>query len=270
LKRERVAVLAGGGELPVHFLKKAAEKNIEAVVIGIKGEENPAAIKLASRYHKVKFSSITKIIGLLKKEKINKLVFLGYIRHTEVLKPGNLSLDLRAMKVLLRAADLRTAPLMNEIIKELEGEGIRVLPTTYLMEGLLAPAGAAGRVRPKGRALKDAEFSFKMASELARADIGQTVVVKNGVVVAAEAQEGTDECIRRGAKIAGPGFVAAKAARPKQDLRYDVPVIGIKTIKLLKELKAAGVVVQAGKTFLLDREEAVKTADRSRLFILGR
>jgi UDP-2,3-diacylglucosamine hydrolase len=195
------------------------------------------------------------------------LIMLGYLQHTNIFK--RIAFDLRTIKIIARAKDRRASSILNEVVRELESEGIKVLPSTYLMEDALAPKGACGRQKPSGKETAEALFAFKMAKSLASLDIGQSVIVKNTSVTAAESLEGTDDCIVRGAKIGGKGFVLAKAAGPKRDMRFDVPVIGLRTIETVIKHGGRGIVLEAGKTFLLDREEAIKKADRHGIFILG-
>lgn len=262
-----VGLIAGSGNLPVCFLKKAKEKKIETLVFEITGDENPEAVKLASKSRRVKITALSSVISECKKEGVKSLVMLGYLQHTNIFK--RIAFDLRTIKIIARAKDRRASSILNEVVRELEIEGIKVLPSTYLMEDSLAPKGAFGRQKPSAKEKAEAVFAFKMAKSLASLDIGQSVIVKNTSVTAAESLEGTDDCIARGAKIGGKGFILAKAAGPKRDMRFDVPVIGLKTIETVIKHGGRGIVLEAGKTFLLDKDEAVKKADSHGIFILG-
>ncbi len=266
MKIGKVGLIAGGGSLPVEFLKAAKKHGIKTVVFGIKGETGNEARVLADTFHEVKITGLSGIIKLALKENVNKVVFLGYVRHTNIFK--NISFDFRTVKVLASLPNLSADSIMKGIFKELASEGISVLPSTFLMDNSLAKKGLIAGRKPSLKELKDIKFGFKMARGLAALDIGQTIVVKNGVIAAAEAQEGTDAAIERGAKIAGPGFIVVKAARPGQDLRYDVPVIGAKTLEILLKYKGAGIAVESGKTFVLDREVMAKEAGK-KAFIYG-
>ncbi len=267
MKNGAVGLIAGSGSLPVCFLKKANEKKIKTLVFEITGDENPEAVKLASKSLKVKITALSSVIAECKKEGVGSILMLGYLQHTNIFK--RIAFDLRTIKIIARAKDRRASSILNEVVRELESEGIKVLPSTYLMEDALAPKGVCGKRRPSVKEKAEAVFAFKMAKSLASLDIGQSVIVKNTSVTAAESLEGTDDCIARGAKIGGKGFILAKAAGPKRDMRFDVPVIGIKTIETVIRHKGSGIVVEAGKTFLLDREETIKKADRHGIFIIG-
>jgi len=263
----KIGLVAGGGSLPLEFIKQAKKKKTGIVIFEIMGEGGAKLRKCGCRVYPVKLAGLSRILKLLKKEKISNVVFLGYVRHTNIFK--NIKFDIRTMKVLMRSKDLRAGSIMKESIKEFKSSGIKVLPSTYFMESILAGKGPAGRVKPSAEELKNINLGFKTAKALASLDVGQTVIVKKGVVVAAEAQEGTDACIDRGAKVAGKGFIAVKAARPKQDMRFDVPAAGIKTIRSIAKRKGRGLAIEAGKTFLINKEKLISEADRRGIFIYG-
>jgi UDP-2,3-diacylglucosamine hydrolase len=264
----KVAVVAGGGNLPLEFIKRAKEKGVEVVIISITGEKLGPEQHLGFKVYNIGIGQLGKIVTICRAEKTKYLMFLGYISHIHVIK--NLKVDLRTLTALMKLKDKKAASLLGGAVKEFKKEGISVIPSTFLMEKMLAAKGQiAGRAQDKKTAA-DCALGFRMARELARLDIGQTVVVKNGVIVAAEAQEGTDACIRRGAEIGGRGFIVAKAARPDQDTRYDVPVIGLRTMELIKKLGGKGMVVQAGMTFLLDKAELIKYSNSRNMFIIGK
>ncbi|HDQ25637.1 MAG TPA: LpxI family protein [bacterium] len=260
-------LVAGGGSLPVLFLKSAAEKGIQISVFAVKGETEAKELGKYAKVYEVKITELSRIIDLCKKEGIDRMVLLGYIRHVNLV--NNIKFDMLTVRTLMKLKDFRAASVMRGIIDVLSEKGIKVLKSTYLLEHLLAGKGNTGKTAPGRGAVRDMELGIKMAKKTAGLDIGQTVVVKKGVVVAVEAMEGTDKCIRRAAEEAGPGFVVVKAARPKQDMRYDVPVVGEKTIDLIEKHKGAGIALEAGKTFLLDREKIIKKADKAKIFIAG-
>lgn len=267
MKAARVGLIAGAGSLPIEFLKKAREKGVKTVVFTIMGEENRQAEKYAEKVYPLKLTALSKLIVYAKKEKISSILMLGHVRHENLIR--NISFDLRTIKILLKAKDRRAGSVISGVINELKTEGIRIMPTTFLLEHMLAGRGAMTRVKPSAAALKDIRLGFELAAKLASLDIGQTVIIKKGSVIAAEALEGTDRCIKRGAKLAGHGFIAAKAARPDQDMRFDVPVVGLRTVRLLKKYRGAGIAVEAGRTFLLNKDELIKYADKNRIFIYG-
>ncbi len=264
---KKICLLAGEGALPYCFLKKAKEKKIEVILIQIKGQENLRLSKIAYKSYIVKITALSDIINICKREKTNKIIMLGYIRHSNLLK--NIKFDLRTLKVLLKAKDRRAVSVLKGAIDELKKEGIDVIDSRFLLTDILAARGVLTKKRPERKYLDDIAFGYKIAKELADMDIGQTVLIKNKIVIAVEAMEGTDECIKRGAKLAGPGFVVVKVSRPKQDMRFDIPVIGLKTINLLKKYRAAGIAIESGKTFLLGRDKLIDIADKNNMFVYG-
>lgn len=263
----KIGLLAGKGTLPHVFLKEAKKKNLELVIFTISGEADKSIEKYGYKIYELKITQLGSILKMLKKENIKNLIMLGYIRHTNLLK--KIKFDFKSLLVLLRAKDLRAASLIREIIREFEKNGVRIMPSTYLMEDSIAGRGPAGKSRPSGKDMKNIKLGFSMAKKIASMDIGQTVIVKNGIIVAVEAQEGTDECIKRGAKIAGRDFIVVKTARKSQDLRYDIPTIGATTVSLIKKYGGKGIAVEAGKTFLIEKEKLINFADKEKIFIYG-
>lgn len=249
------------------FLAKASEKGIDVLVFEIEGDDNPEAAALSRESVKVKITALSKIITECKKRGAGALIMLGYLKHTNIFR--RIAFDLRTVKVISRAPDMRAASILKEAVKEFETAGIKVLPSTYLMEGALAPKGILGRVKPSKKELKEAGFAMSMAKSLASLDIGQSVIVRNMSVAAAEALEGTDKCIERGAGVCGKGFILAKAAGAKRDMRFDVPVIGNGTVDNIIKHGGRGIALEAGRTFLLDREEMLKKADRHNIYVIG-
>lgn len=267
MRINRIGLLAGGGELPSLFLKKAKERKIDVVLMQIKGESNNKIQGLDTKTYNIKLTALSDIINICKKEKISKIVMLGYVKHSNLLK--NIKFDLRTLKVLLKTKDKRASSVLKSAIDELKTEGIEVIDSRFLFSDMLAGKGFLTRKRPGKKYIDDIFFGYKIAKKIAGADIGQTVVIKNKIVIAVEALEGTNECIKRGAKLAGPGFIVVKVSRPNQDMRFDIPVIGTKTIMLLKKYKSAGIAIETGKTFLLNKEKLIAAADKNNIFIYG-
>jgi len=262
---EKIGLIAGGGQLPNEFLKSAKIKKKEIIIFALQNEADKNLEKYGFSIYWIGLFELSKILKLIKKEKIKKIIFLGYIRHTNLLK--NLKFDFKTLNLLLRVKDKRAVTIMQAIIDEFKKNNVTVLPTTYLLSHLLAEKGFLGKVKVNDKIKKDINFGYAIAKKIADLDIGQTVIVKNNIVVAVEAQEGTDECIIRGAKIAGNDFIVIKVARTKQDFRYDVPVMGEKTINLIKRYNGKGIVIEAKKTFILNKKNVIKKADASNIFI---
>ncbi len=266
--KEKIGLIAGGGKLPFEILKNSKLKKNNIVVFAILNETDKNIEKFRFPTFWISILELGKIIKILKKENIKKVIFSEYVKHSNLLK--NIRFDFATMKLLATVKDRKAATIMKAIIEELRKNKIKVLPSTYCIENLLAEKGFSGKKKFSDRIKKDIEFGYKIAKKIADYDIGQTIVVKNNIVVAVEAQEGTDMCIKRGAKIAGKDFIVIKVARTNQDFRYDVPVLGEKTINLIKKFKGAGIVIESGKTLILNKEKVIQKADKSNLFIYAK
>jgi DUF1009 family protein len=177
--------------------------------------------------------------------------------------------DFRALNLIRRVGPGKDDRLLRAVAAELEGEGIQIAPSTLFMEELLASPGQLGRRAPTPEEHRDIDFGFRVAKEIGRLDIGQCVVVRRQVVVALEAIEGTDETIRRGGLLAGPGTVVVKVSKPHQDLRFDVPAVGRETIQTMGEAKAAVLAVEAGKSLMFNMAEMLREADRAGIAVWG-
>ena len=193
---------------------------------------------------------------------------LGRIQHYSLIFSLH-KLDKRAKEFLAKLKDKRAKTILEGVIKELEEEGFKALDPTPYLKNLLVEEGVINNIPLKDKFKADVEFGIKMAKEIAKLDIGQTVVVKDQIVVAVEGLEGTDKCIIRGGQLAGEETVVCKAARKNQDMRYDVPVIGLKTLDSMKKAKAKVLAVEAGKTYLLEKEKFIKKADSLGISVVG-
>jgi DUF1009 family protein len=204
----------------------------------------------------------------MKERNITDVVMLGKIEHYSLIFSLH-KLDKRAREFFSALKDKRAKSILEAVLKELEKEGFRPIDPTPFLKDLLVPKGLINNVQPTKEELEDIKFGFEMAKQVADLDIGQTVVVKDKIVVAVEGLEGTDKCILRGGDLGGKGTVVCKAARKNQDMRYDVPVIGVKTLKAMKKAKARVLGIESGKMFLLNRNEFIKTADKYGISVIG-
>ncbi len=264
MKYKKLALIAGGGDLPLVFLKKAAAVGQDVTVFEIQGEGNPGLRNFPNKIVKINAMNLEEMIRVSKAEGIKHVLFLGYVRALSLLK--NIRFDSRTIKTFMGLKDKRANALMGAAMAEFKKDGIEAIPTTYLMEEALAGQGFITKTKTDIKKLKT---GIDITRRFAGLDVGQTAVIGSGMVWAIEAMEGTDNCIKRGGRLAKRGFTVIKMARPGHDLRYDVPVIGLTTLKLIKSLGGSGVIVRAGRTFILNKEEAIKYADKSSLFIYG-
>ncbi len=264
MKFKKLALIAGGGELPLIFLRNAAKNGQDVLVFEIQGEGNSRLSDFKFEKIKIKPAHLEDMIKICVKKGIKHIMFLGYVRPETLLK--DIIFDERTRTAFFGLKDKSAKSLMESAIAEFEKDGIKTVPTTYLMDGAIMPAGALTEIKPD---IREYMYAVNTARSLAHLDVGQTVVAASGMIWAAEAMEGTDNCIRRGAKLSKQPFTVVKMARPEQDIRYDIPAIGLRTIKLVKSLGGRGIIAEAGRTFLLNKEELLRYADKNKLFIYG-
>ena len=261
-----LGVIAGAGRLPV-LLTQAMRGVRPLAVVSIADEPQPELDPVADVFRHQSVGKIADMLRAFAEAGAEELVILGAVNKDVLFRPKQL--DWLAVKILAQAKTRGSQSLFHAIADEFAARGFTVADQrTYLPA--LAPDEGPVTKRKLGRAgRRDAEHALRLAREVSRLDIGQTAVVKDGVPVAVEAMEGTDEAIRRAAKLAGSGIVVAKAARADHDFRFDVPTVGMDTIEVLMEAEAAALVVEASRTFVLDREELAARADNNGLAILA-
>jgi DUF1009 family protein len=264
---ENIGLIAGKGQFPLLFAQAARSHGVEVVAAAHRGETDPALGALVQELHWVYVGQLGKIIRIFKKAGVRRAVMAGGISRGRLFK--EFRPDLRALSVVRRAGAGKDDRLLRAVAAELESEGITVAPSTLFLEDLLAPAGQIGRRAPSPEELQDIDFGLQVAREVGRLDIGQCVVVRRQVVVALEAIEGTDDAIRRGGSLAGPGTVVVKISKPHQDLRFDVPAVGPETIAAMQEVGAKVLALEAGKTLIFNRPEMLKAANRAKIAVWG-
>jgi DUF1009 family protein len=263
---EPLGLIAGNGQFPILLAREARRQGRSIVAVAIKEETDPALEKIADATHWLNLGQIKKTIEILRDAGVKEAVMAGQVKHVSIFDLRHL--DLTAVKIMASLPDKRTDTILRAVAGEFIKSGITFLPSTVYLQDCLAPEGFLTSRRPTSEQKKDIEFGLKVAKALGGLDLGQTVCVKDRAVLAVEAIEGTDECIRRAGRYA-EGFVVAKTAKPDQDVRFDVPVIGIQTLTALKESKGAGLAVEAGKTLLFDKDEFLKGAEAAGLFLWG-
>ncbi len=259
---EKIGLIAGRGELPKEFVEKAKERNYKIVSIGVEG------ITDFETDYKIRLGNVGKLISILEKEDVEGIVMLGKFEHKLVFS-DILRLDLTTLNLLRKAKDRNPETLIRVFINFLEEKGFKVLNPKSVMEDLLAEEGKISSHEPTAEALEDGRWGFPIAKEIASLDIGQTIVVKDKAVVAVEAMEGTQETIRRGGKLAGKGSVVIKVARRKQDFRIDVPTVGEDTLKVMREVGAKALFLEAGKVYIVRKERFKELADRLGIAVYG-
>ena len=262
-----IGLIAGNGTFPLLFAQHAKQKGDTIVAVALKEEADQALEQWVDQITWLSLGQLGKTIDFFKSKGVTRAVMAGQVKHTQLFK--NIIPDLRAAKILAKALNKKAESLLSAVTDEFKSEGIEFLSSATYLEHWLCPSKVLTRRAPTAQEKADIEFGLPLARAVAGQDIGQTIAVKDKSVVAVEAMEGTDACIRRAGQIAGPGFVVIKVARPRQDLRFDIPVIGATTLASLKESGASALAMEAGKTLLLDMENLVKVADASGLTLTG-
>ena len=265
---EKVGLLAGVGHLPVEAARMAANFGLEVYAVALLpgvDEELKAAVK---DYAAISVARIGEIIDYLKEKEITKVTMLGKVTK-ELLFSGGLQQppDETAMRILASLPDYKDDTIMNAFVAELAKNGMTAFDQTMLIRMLLPQPGVLTKREPSEAEKADMEFGLELARAIGGLDVGQTVVVKDRAAMALEAIEGTDACIRRGGELARGGAVVCKAAKPNQDLRFDVPTVGTATIESMIASGCKALAIEAGKTLLVDRSKVIALADENDIAI---
>lgn len=264
---EKIGLIAGKGQFPLLFAQAARARGARIIAAAHRGETDPALAELVQELHWVYVGQLGKIIRIFKDAGVQRAVMAGGITRGRLFR--DFRPDLRALGVVRRAGAGNDDRLLQAVATELEQEGITIAPSTLFLDQLLAPPGKLSKRAPTREEFLDIDLGFRLAKEIGRLDIGQCVVVRRQVVVALEAVEGTDECIRRAGALAGPGAVVVKVSKPNQDLRFDVPAVGPDTIRSMVAARAAVLAIEAGKTLTFDRPLMLAEAQPARIAIWG-
>ncbi len=263
-----LGLIAGTGELPALVAEEARAKGYKVIAVALEPLADKNLDRHVDEVRRISVGKLGEIINFLKKGGAKEAVMAGKVPKSLLYK-SKIIPDLRAVKLLFTLKDKSDDSILLAVAKELEKDGIKLLNTTDFSSGLMTPEGILTEENLSENEWKDVAFGWKIAKEMGRLDIGQTVVVKDQAVMAIEAIEGTDEAILRGGKLSGEGAVVIKVAKPKQDLRFDVPVVGMNTLKSIIEVNARVLAVESGKSILLRREKMIKEADEAGISIVG-
>jgi len=264
---ERIGLIAGNGRFPIIFADNARKLGYHVSAVAHEGETEPELATHVDRIHWVKIGQLSKLIKAFKQDGVHQAVMLGGIKKTHVFT--TVRPDFRTLALATRLALWKDDDILREFAKELEQEGIAICESTFGLEGILVEEGTLTERAPSGKEWEDIRYGWNVAYDVGRLDIGQCVVIKDRVVVAVEAVEGTDEAIKRGGELAKEGAVVVKRSKPQQDLRFDLPAVGPRTIEVMASVKASVLAVEAGRTILLDREIMLDKARSARIAIVG-
>ena len=266
---ETLGLLAGIGHLPVDVAQSAKKLGYKVVAIAVVADTDPELPENADIFYTINVGKVGKILQTLKLHYVKNVTMIGKVTKEVLYKNGVMIPDLTTIRVLASLPDRKDDTIMNAIVKLIEDKGMHVMDQTVLIQPLLPEPGVLTKRKPTEQEWEDMRFGFRMAKELGRLDIGQTVVVKNRAVMALEAIEGTDACILRGGFLGKGGVVVAKTAKPAQDNRFDMPSVGTTTLTSMIHAGATGIVIEAGRTLLVDRKRTLAMAEEKGITIVS-
>jgi len=259
-------LIAGNGRFPFLVLEGARSQGIEMAVIALKEEASEQLADSVKRLHWVSLGELSKAINLMHQEGVTRAVMAGQVKHNKIF--SSIRPDWKLAKLLFSLKRKNTDALIGAVARVLEDEGIQLVDSTHFLKPLVPDPGVLTKRAPDEREAADIEYGLRVARQIAAMDIGQTVVISDRACVAVEAMEGTDETIARAARLAGDKpLVVVKVSKPRQDMRFDVPVVGLPTIEQMKSARATALALNAGRTLLFDRAKLIEQADAAGIAI---
>ena len=265
---DRYAVIAGNGGFPFLVLEAARHQGIEPLVVAIKEEASPDLNRVAHAIHWLSLGEVSKLLEMLRSERVSKVVLAGQVKHVQLF--SSIRPDGLVNRLLQGLHRKNTDALIGAFVRMLEGRGIQVVDSTLFLKPLLAPEGLLTRRAPDASEHADVAYGWEIAKKIAGLDLGQTIVVADRACVAVEAMEGTDATIERAATLSnGRRLVVVKVSKPQQDMRFDVPVVGVRTIRVMDRANARVLAVDVGKTLLFEREQLIAEADQVGISVVG-
>jgi len=264
-KPNKIGLIAGNGVFPLIFADTARERGLSVVAVAHTGETEPSLAEKVDEILWIRVGQIGKLISYFKKSGVSNAVMAGGIRKTRIFEVRP---DLRAISLLASLKEKKDDALLRAVAGELERENITIKDSTAYLTPLLADEGELTRPLKKSEK-EDVRWGWKLAKKVGLLDIGQCVVVRNGVILAVEAIEGTDATILRGGKLGKENAVVIKVCKPQQDLRFDIPTVGPKTIRSMIEVKASVLALEAGKTLILEKDRFIRDAKSAGIAVVG-
>ncbi len=259
-------LIAGNGRFPFLVLEAARNQGIEMAVIALREEASPELESIATRLHWVSLGELSRALDLLHQEGVTRAVMAGQVKHAKIF--SSIRPDWKLAKLIFSLSRKNTDSLIGAVARVLEEEGIHLVDSTTFLKPLLPEPGVLTRRAPDSRESADIAYGREIARHVAGLDLGQTVVISDRACVAVEAMEGTDETIERAARLtSGKPLVVVKVAKPRQDMRFDVPVVGLQTVETMKRSHATALAIDAGRTLLFDRAQLIRSADEAGIAI---
>ena len=263
----KFGLIAGNGQFPFLVVEGARRDGVNLAVAAIKEETDPRIEEVADTVEWIGVGQLGKMISFFKKHEVSQAIMAGQVKHVQIFS-GSLP-DLRMLKMLWNLPKRNTDALIGGVADELAREGIELIDSTYFIKDNLAPTGVLTKRGPTDIECGNIEYGLHIASEIARLDLGQTIVVRARACVAIEAMEGTDATVSRAGQLAKGKLTVVKVAKPDQDMRFDVPVVGVPTIENMISAGATCLSISAGKTLIFARDEMIKLADSHGICVVG-
>lgn len=264
---QKQGLIAGDGLLPVKMAQYAKENGFDVVAISLSSDNCNQLKKYCSKVYSFSPGEVMKIENIIKEEGIKQLTFLGKVHKGLILKRPKF--DSKALELVKNAVRLNDDEVMLILVKELEAVGVTALDQTIFIKNLMIPAGVLGKVKPTQAQMDDVNYGFSLAKEMGKLDVGQSVVIKDKMIMSVEAIEGTDKSIARGSKLSKGGACVVKVSKPSQDKRFDIPAVGLRTLKTMKKYGATLLAVEANETIIVDQEKVLKFADSNNIVVMA-
>lgn len=264
---QKQGLIAGDGLLPVKMAQHAKENGFDVVAISLSADNCNQLKKHCSKVYSCSPGEVLKIEKALNDEGITQLTFLGKVHKGLILKRPKF--DSKALELVKKATKLNDDAVMLALIEELDKINVTALDQTIFIKNLMIPAGVLGKHKPTTAQMDDVNYGFMLAKEMGKLDIGQSVVVKDKMIMAVEAIEGTDKCIIRGAKLAKKDACVIKVSKPSQDKRFDIPAVGLRTLQVMKKNNAKLLAVEANETIIVDQDKVIKYADKHGIVVMA-
>ncbi len=264
----KIGLIAGGGQFPHLFAKKAAQKGITLVAAGFVSETDPSLAQEVSEFQWLYLGQVSRLVKYFKRHGVDEAVMLGTIQKTSIFK--DIRPDFKALAFILKTGKSHDDSILTRFADLMKTQGIDIRPSTFLLPELVSPAGCWTQRSLDPAETQDAYQGWRLAKAVGKLDIGQCIVISNGTVLAVEAIDGTDATIGRGGKLSqGNGCVVIKLSKPRQDLRFDLPATGCDTLRTMAASGATALVLEAGKSLSFDRERMIELADTHNIAIVA-
>ncbi|MCX5657079.1 MAG: UDP-2,3-diacylglucosamine diphosphatase LpxI [Candidatus Omnitrophica bacterium] len=265
---KKIGLIAGKSRYPIILAEEASRQGFSVVSVGIKGETLPEIEEKVFEMNWIEVGELGRLVAVFKDAGINKVIMAGGITK-ELIFRNDIYLDKNISDVLGAVKDNKDMSILTAFAHKLKKEGIELMNATTFLNDRLPDKGSLTQRAPNSFEWEDIKFGWDIAKEIARLDVGMTVVIKNKVVLALEGIDGTDETIKRGARLGGEACVVVKVSRPEQDMRFDLAVVGFSTIETMKKMKASVLAIEAKKTLFIEQDKAIEEANNSRISIVA-